>query len=71
MEMNDTEYFNKRPDTPGYDPRIKKYYELVEENEALQKKVKFLQMQINIKNEVISNLVNEVYDGFSMKEQGW
>lgn len=45
--MNETDYFNKRPDQPGYDPRIKKYYELIEENEALQKKIRFMQEQIN------------------------
>jgi cell shape-determining protein MreC len=31
----------------GYDPRIKKYYELLEENEALRKKISFLQQRLN------------------------
>lgn len=31
----------------GTDARIRKYYELLEENEALQKKIRFLQEQIN------------------------
>lgn len=38
---------------PGYDPRIKKYYELLEEVEEKEKKIKFLQTEINRLNEAL------------------
>jgi predicted nuclease with TOPRIM domain len=69
----------------GYDPRIKKYYELIKERSELleeveekDKKIKFLQTEINRLNEVVSNYGWQqeydrtmFYDAFHMKEQGW
>ena len=58
----------------GYDPRVKKYYELLEEVEEKEKKIKFLQTEINrlneLNNELSWMLANNV-DPFTMKEQGW
>jgi cell division protein FtsB len=54
----------------SYEEVIKKNYTLQEENEALQKKVRFLQTEINRLNEQIL-FKDDYYDPFNMKEQGW